>query len=324
MLNRQKNSNRKLMVDFRGLTELDLNPLLMHVTPSLRALDLSFNNDNCSFNCNWNSVLSQLKSLQSLSINFNHCSGVMISTLKALSYAVAFLPSLKCVGIHMENISFTPETYAAIDQFYASIQDISEHSFGLQSPVSENIQLESLCNSISRLESLKKLKFMMHLRTINSVLCVGTTICQLRKLEKLDIHVRLDTHEIMPFTLPLESLSHLNHLRIELLFRPSAEFLDTLNPSIARLAALQHLDLTILYYSKIRYSIFKGLLARLNLLKELKELEMSVNIEDENVNESLTEKNFKLRREFQELLSRHPSLTKVMFHHFVSYICCTR
>jgi len=60
------------------------------------------------------------------------------------------------------------------------------------------------------------------------------------------------------------------------------------------------------------------------MLRALKELEMSVNIEDENINESLTEKNLKLKREFQDLLQKHPALTKIMFHHFVSYICCTK
>jgi len=262
MLKRQENSQRRLMINFRGLAELDLSTLLKHVSVSLRVLDLSFNNNNdndCLFSCSWVQILSKLQSLQSLSLHFNRCSAVLPSTLQEISSAIKSLPLLKSTAINLENIDFSPEIYQSIDEYYDAISHIPEHSFGLQASQQSETQLETLCNSIKRLNVLEKLKFMVHFRKSTCLLCFGSMISSLKALQRLDLHLRLDTHETIAFDLPLGCLPKLNHLRVELLFKPTGEFVDKLNSSISKLSVLEHLELSILYYSKIRYSIFKSL-----------------------------------------------------------------
>ena len=312
------------MVDFRGLNELDLNPMLSHISPNLRVLDISLNDNTSTINCAWDYALSQLQCLQSLSISFSNCSEILANTLNQISPSVNCLPGLKYTAINLENIEFSPEIYQAIDHFYLAIQDVREHSFGLQDSIHAGVQLDTLCQAVKHLNNLRFLKFMVYLRNKTDVDCIGKVVSDMHLLEKLNLHIRVDVHETMPFDLSLDNLTKLDHLRIELLFRPPEGFIEQLNMGITQLSALEHLELNILYYSKIRYPMFKSLLSRLNTLKALKDLEMSVNVEDENINESLSQKNFKLKREFNDLLQKHPALTRIMYHHFVSYICCTK
>lgn len=323
-LHNQYNRHRSFMINFKGLAEIDLNPILSSISPSLKVLDLSFNNDQCSFGLNWSDIISRFESLESLSLSFTNCSGVLAFCLASLSSCADNLKSLKSIAVKFQNVNFTPEIYDTIDQFYTAIQHVPRHTFNLEAPSAKDIQLHTLCNSLHRLNDLRGLKLMIHLGAVESIQCIGDLIESQEVLERLDLHVRLEMYNTMPFNLPLEKLSKLEYLRIELLFRPENQFVSQLNSSIARLEALQHLELSILCYSKISYSVFQSLLARLNLLRGLKELEMSVNVEDESANETLPQKNLKLKKELQSLLSHHPSLTKIMFHHFVSIICCTR